>query len=471
MENERILNKILFCDETLSHEEYDLLEKEKENINKEIWLLNKKLMLLEMIKYYNELKNSGKTKEEIIRFYYEDKNAVEYAEEYLKEHLLLKDNMFGYPANMLESKGIIKYLRFIESKLYLRNNCGGPNPKIDRGFYLMDSKENEMKIIETMCKNMNVDPKDYWGYVTAGGTEGNLWGINTGYELYPNAKLYYSSSGHYSIPKGVKIGNGTITLPYQEIKSFPNGEIDADELIANAYDAWKTYRIPAIVVLTWGTTVLGACDNVKYIKQELDKLGIPNYIHLDAAMYGGIPSNQKDSPAIKDLKELNPDSISISLHKYLANTEVGGIVICKKEIFERKNMKQVEYIGQTDPTYLGSRDFLPFSTLQQIKQLVERSNENDYSKNINIFIEEMEKNNTPYFRNEYSNTFIIDLPCKEFAEKYQLATFDNDTKAHVIIFPSHKEENIKSLVEELSKYIDKSKAIKKIKKINKNIDN
>ena len=133
------------------------------------------------------------------------------------------------------------------------------------------------------------------------------------------------------------------------------------------------------------------------------------------------------------------------------------------KIFSTKNMKQVEYIGQTDPTYLGSRDFLPFSTLQQIKQLVERSNENDYSKNINIFIEEMEKNNIPYFRNENSNTFIIDLPCKEFAEKYQLATFDNDTKAHVIIFPSHKEENIKSLVEDLSKYMVKPKILQKTK--------
>ena len=69
----------------------------------------------------------------------------------------------------------------------------------------MDSKVNEMKIIETMCKNMNVDPKDYWGYITSGGTEGNLWGINTGYELYPNGTLYYSQAGHYSIPKEIKM--------------------------------------------------------------------------------------------------------------------------------------------------------------------------------------------------------------------------------------------------------------------------
>ena len=465
MNNEEVLNKILFCDETLNNYEQQVLESKRKETEELISNLNKNLMLLDMMSYYDELKKSGKTREEILKYYQEDKKEVEYAEEYLREHLLLKDNMFGYPANMLEPKGIMNYLRFLESKLYLRNNCGGPNPEVDRGYYLMDSKVNEMKIIETMCKNMNVDPKDYWGYVTSGGTEGNLWGINTGYELYPNGKLFYSSSGHYSIPKGAKIGNGTITLPYKEVSSFPNGEINADELIASAYEAWKTNGTPAIVVLSWGTTVLGACDKVKYIKEELDKLGIPNYIHLDAAMYGGIPSNQKDAPTIKDLKELNPDSISISLHKYLANPEVGGIVICKKEIFDKKNSEQIEYIGQTDPTYLGSRDFLAFSTLQQVKQLVERSDENDYSRNINIFIEEMEKNGIPYFRNENSNTFVIDSPNKEIAAKYQLATFDNDTKAHIIIFPSHKEENIKMLVSDLAKYYDKPKTLRK------NIDN
>ena len=461
MNNEEFLDKILFCDETLKTDEYEMLENEKKEVEEEISSLNKKLMLLDLMSYYDELKKSGKTKEEILKYYKEDKEAVKYAEEYLREHLSLKDNMFGYPANMLEPKGIMNYLRYLESKLYLRNNCGGPDPEVDRGYYLMDSKVVEMKIIETMCKNMNVDPEEYWGYVTSGGTEGNLWGINTGYELYPNAKLFYSKDGHYSIPKGAKIGNGTIQLPHKEVRSLPNGEIDADELIVSAYEAWKTEGRPALVVLTWGTTVLGACDKVKYIKEQLDNLGVPNYVHLDAAMYGGIPKNQKDAPTINDLKELNPDSISISLHKYLANPEVGGIVICKREVFDRKNSKQVEYIGQTDPTFLGSRDFLAFSTLQQIKQIIERSDENDYSKNINVFTEEMEKKNIPYFRNENGNTFVIDLPNKEIAAKYQLATFDNDTKAHIIIFPSHKEENIRNLVNDLSKYYDKPKTLKK----------
>lgn len=454
MINEEFLYKILFCDETLNTDEYEMLEFGKEETEKEIALLNKKLMFFNLISYYNELKKSGKTKEEILKYYKEDKETVKYAEEYLREHLSLKDNMFGYPANMEEPKGIMSYLRFLESKLYLRNNCGGPDPEVDRGYYLMDSKEVEMKIIETLCKNMNVDPKEYWGYVTAGGTEGNFWGINTGYELYPNAKLFYSKDGHYSISKGGK-------RPFKEVRSLSNGEVDADELIVSAYEAWKTEGRPAIVVLSWGTTVLGACDKVKYIKNELDNLGVPNYVHLDAAMYGGIPNNQKDAPVINDLKDLNVDSVSISLHKYLANHEVNGVVICKREIYERKNNRQVEYIGQTDPTVLGSRDFPAFSTLQQVKQIIERSNENDYSKNINIFIDEMERRNIPYFRNGDGNTFVIDLPNKELAVKYQLATFDNDTKAHIIIFPSHKEENIRMLVNDLAKYYDKPKTLEK----------
>ena len=96
--------------------------------------------------------------------------------------------------------------------------------------------------------------------------------------------------------------------------------------------------------------------------------------------------------------------------------------------------------------------------------LFERSSSDAYEKNINLFMSEMDKYNLSYSRYKNGNTFIIDLPSIEFAAKYQLAPVAGN-KAHIIIFPSHKEEAIRTLVSDLAKcYGYTNNLIKKLEK-------
>ena len=184
------------------------------------------------------------------------------------------------------------------------------------------------------------------------------------------------------------------------------------------------------------------------IKKRLIELKIPHYIHLDAAFYGGIPKNQEEAP-ILDLSELGVDSVSVSLHKYLGNPKVNGVIISNKY----KTHKFIDYIGQEDSTYLGSRDFLPFSTYQRVKETFERSDPKEYCTNINLFIEQASKAGMCPERKGKGNIFVIKKPSDELCMKYQLATFEenNEEFAHIIITPGHKKEDIQNLVADLQK--------------------
>ena len=80
-------------------------------------------MLFTQLINYNDLKKKGFSNEEIKKFYREDDEFVEYVTKFINKHLENRNRMFGYPANMTNRSGITKYLRFLEFKMYLINNC------------------------------------------------------------------------------------------------------------------------------------------------------------------------------------------------------------------------------------------------------------------------------------------------------------------------------------------------------------
>ena len=126
-----------------SDEYLDIYEKEEINniinmINTQIDELNKDKMLFTQLIDYNNLKKKGFSSKEIRKFYEEDNKFVKDAIKFVDEYLDYRNRMFGYPANMTNRSGITEYLRFLESKMYLINNCGDPN---ETGNYKMDSKK------------------------------------------------------------------------------------------------------------------------------------------------------------------------------------------------------------------------------------------------------------------------------------------------------------------------------------------
>jgi hypothetical protein len=121
-------------------------------------------------------------------------------------------------------------------------------------------------------------------------------------------------------------------------------------------------------------------------------LEIPHYIHIDAAFYGGIPSNQVQAPKVGSFDVWGYDSVSVSMHKYIGYPAAKGVLISVKKPIG----KFIDYIGQEDNTVLGSRDVPAFSLRQQVMEVLLYSDPEDYSRGICTFEDMLKTANIKY---------------------------------------------------------------------------
>ena len=70
-----------------------------------------------------------------------------------------------------------------------------------------NTHEIEREVIGIFAGLMRLEPESAWGYVTSGGTEGNMYGLYLARELYPNGMFYFSEETHYSVLKNVRVLN------------------------------------------------------------------------------------------------------------------------------------------------------------------------------------------------------------------------------------------------------------------------
>jgi histidine decarboxylase len=347
---------------------------------------------------------------------------------------------FGYPANMLERSFVYRVMAQYECSGFLSNNCGDT---YEPRKYGMDSKDIEKSILELFAKKFAIENLQYWGYITSGGSESNNWGIDNAFRTNPDGILYFSQASHYSIPKHA------VRYPHVKIsQTSPTDEsIDCNHLLKTIL---ANREKPANILLSWGTTKFGSCDNISEIVYRLKSAGVKFYIHVDAALYGGIPNNQIDAPLIKEVGGFDVGSISVSLHKYIGVPFVKSVLLATSSPVAQ----MVDYIGQRDSTTAGSRDIMPFSMWQQVFETLMMTPPGEYIRNINLFVKLLEDAGIPYIRSGKGNIFVIDQPRDDICEKYQLSTFslndeEKSKKAHVIIFPYQSNKIIEQLVDDL----------------------
>ena len=247
----------------------------------------------------------------------------------------------GYPGN--QNFDYSPLIPFLSHSL---NNVGDPFHQTN---YRANTHQFEREVILHFAQLMGLDPDDAWGYVTSGGTEGNMYGLYLARELHPEGMLYFSEEAHYSILKIARILN----MPHTTVKRQANGEIDYDDL----RDMLTVHRDrPAIILATIGTTMRGAVDDIPAIRQIIDELGIgEHYIHADAALSGMI------LPYVDDPQPFGFDaginSISISGHKLIGAPLPCGVVLTRKHLVETLG-RAVELVGVNDTTLSGSRNGL-----------------------------------------------------------------------------------------------------------------
>lgn len=319
------------------------------------------------------------------------------------------------------------------------NNVGDPEAE---STLTIDTKEVERKCISFFADILSASTENVWGYVTNGGTEGNLYGLYLARECFPNAIVYYSEATHYSVKKNLHLLNMRNVV----VRSNENGEMDYEDL----EQILTIHRDkPAVFFLNIGTTMTEAVDDLDKIKKIIRKYAIKNYyIHCDAAFLGTIAPFVEPKPKF-DFSE-GVDSISISGHKFLGGPIPCGIVMCKRS-HRNRVANSISYVGTLDTTITGSRNGL---TPLLLWSLLEKYGKNglkrrvEESQKIAEYVEvELNKLGKNAWRNNDALTVVFDKPTNEICKKFQLASEENI--AHIICIPGIQKQQIDALLTEI----------------------
>jgi len=245
----------------------------------------------------------------------------------------------GYPCNaQFDYTPIYRFMEFAV------NNLGDP---FTGSNFRMNTHEFELEVILSFARLTGIGKEDCWGYVTNGGTEGNMYGLYLARELYPDGIVYFSEDTHYSVSKILRLQHIRNIM----IRSDQTGEMDYRDL----EESIRIHRdVPPIVFANVGTTMTGAIDRLDRIREVLERQCAQQaYIHVDAAFSGMILPYVDDPPPWHF--GAGADSISISGHKMIGSPLPCGVAMVRRAHMERIS-RSVEYVGALDTTISGSRN-------------------------------------------------------------------------------------------------------------------
>ena len=361
----------------------------------------------------------------------------------LRDFESLKLQQVGYPCNQnFDYSALLPFLN------YCPNNVGDP---FHDSNFRSNTHEMEREVIGLFADMMHLSRDDAWGYVTSGGTEGNMYGLYIGREMFPDGVVYFSQDTHYSVVKILRVLKSRNIM----IKSQDNGEIDYEDL-------YETIRInrdsPVIFIANIGTTMKGAVDDVGRVREILDDLVITNfYIHADAALSGMVlPFVDEPQPYGFDA---GFDSVAVSGHKMIGSPMPCGVALTKREYVGRI-ARSIEYVGVLDTTLTGSRNAI---TPLMLWYAFEQHGLDGFREIVGECISVAEyavsrfnDSGIPAWRNRNSVTVVFPRPSEEVIRRWQLAPYEDI--AHLIAMPHVTREIIGRVVDDClrSQQIDPS---------------
>jgi histidine decarboxylase len=360
-----------------------------------------------------------------------DERRLEETYEYVRRQCA---TFVGYPC-----RGNLDFGPLLPFMAYPINNVGDP---FAPSSYRVHTRQIEREVLAWFAELTHIADDQYWGYVTNGGTEGNLYGLFLARERFPAGIVYYSEDTHYSVYKNLRVLN----MRHVMIKSRPAGQIDCRDL-------YETIRInrdcPAIIFANIGTTMTEAIDDVGAIRRMLQKLAIrQSHIHCDAALCGMTLPFQKGSPSYDFAQGI--DSLSISGHKFIGSPIPCGIVLTRKPYVERI-ARAIEYVGTLDTTLTGSRNGI---TPLFLWYAIRRSGHKGFTAevaqclaNARYTVRQFKRIGVNAWRNPFAITVVFPKPPQTVLDKWQIAV--NDQQAHVILVPGVTTRQIDEIIADI----------------------
>jgi histidine decarboxylase len=340
----------------------------------------------------------------------------------------------GYPGS-----GRFDYSPLLPLLKYPINNIGDP---FTSSSFPLNTHAFERDVVRWFAELYHAPADGAWGYVTHGGTEGNLYALFLARELHPDGLVYFSEETHYSIPKLLRL----LGLKSIMIRALPSGALDPEDL----EESLRLHReVPAIVIANVGTTMKGAQDDLQGILAALDAATQRrHYLHVDAALHGMILPFSDGAPVF-DFR-LPVDSIAVSGHKMIGSPIPCGVVLARREHVDRV-ARSVEYVGSLDTTISGSRNALtPVFLWAAIRSLGTEGFRQLVADCLALAAYAkagIDALGLHAWTNPHSNIVVFDRPSDALARKWGLAL--QRRIAHLITMPHVTREAVDGLISDL----------------------
>ncbi|MGI5525845.1 histidine decarboxylase [Micromonospora sp. CA-259024] len=318
----------------------------------------------------------------------------------------------------------------------LWNNIGDP---ADLGG-VAHTRVLERAVIAWVADTLAMPRGDRWGYVTTGGTEGNLSALHTAHHRHPTARIYYSTAAHYSIPKIVRMLGARGVL----VNADTGGEMDYAHLAAQVS---RRRRWPAIVVATAGTTLTEAVDDTTSIRAVLDEQQVNGHLHVDAAL-SGIPLALDGRLRLDDDSGIS--SIAISGHKFLGVPTPSGVVLIRDHA--RHTASHIAYTATLDTTITGSRCGLAAALLWHA--IATHGHEGHrwratQARRLAAYtVDQLNAADWPAWRHPHAFTVVMPTPPEQVRKKWLLAT--DAATSHLICMPGITHGQVDAFVADLT---------------------
>ena len=302
------------------------------------------------------------------------------------------------------------------------------------------------------------DEENTWAYITSGGTEGNIAGIQFALKQLHKPILIYSTEVHYSIQKAIEQKQSQFSSILQ-IPTLRNGEIDYKQIpqAIRYVIGQETLQIdipPILVVATLGTTMKGACDDVTNILSSLYSIGLTRdkiFVHLDAAFHGGFWHLDEHNPNYQMGVDFN--SIAISGYKWHGADICGLFAIYQHKGSTYDNEGFREYVHVNDIAITSTRNGMnAISWMIRYLQFDWQQEYDVCQKNVKKILSEFKLFDIETFVNPASLTVCIPTLPEDITAKYCLARYSDvhlGHMCHIIVCPHVTEEVVDQFFDDL----------------------
>lgn len=256
----------------------------------------------------------------------------------------------GYPQTTPHSIALKAYEKYLP---YNTNQIG-----VFSDIHNLGSKTRKMEyeVLHMLGGLYGIDEPE--GYITSGGTEGNIVGIWCGRNLLSKSaeKLYIVKTelSHSSVSKAANIMN----LPEIMIGYNDRFQMDLEEL-KEKLSVIAAPDTGFILIATLGYTNTGTCDDIRDVSKILteigEKYGAKSYIHIDAAI-GGMVYPFVDSEHMRFFELKNVYSMTIDPHKMGYQPFSCGVFLGRKDLLLNIETECTYSRTHRERTLIGSRN-------------------------------------------------------------------------------------------------------------------